>query len=93
MKEFPQIVKNKKTVYTVKQVFLDFIEFDELWRREREKSQIYKGFSCFNCEKKFIDGEKMSVLVTDKRNKVACKKCGEKLLEQALKAKSKEEEI
>ena len=53
MKEFPQIVKNKKTVYTVKQVFLDFIEFDELWRREREKSQIYKGFSCFNYGKKY----------------------------------------
>jgi len=42
---------------------------------------------------KNIDGEKISILVTDKRNKVACKKCGEKLLEQALKAKSKEEEI
>jgi len=42
---------------------------------------------------KNIDGEKISILVTDKRNKVACRKCGEKLLEQALKAKSKEEEI
>ncbi|MCM3452775.1 hypothetical protein M3685_02280 [Heyndrickxia oleronia] len=71
----PQIIKTSSTTYNIKQIGLDFMVFNEDYRRIRGRAK-YKGFNCFSCEKNFVDGEKISLAITDKGNKVLCQSCG-----------------
>lgn len=67
---------NKTINYDILNVIQDFATFNDTWKKIRE-SHDYKGSSCFVCGKKFLDGERISVLFIKKGNKVACKECGE----------------
>ena len=65
---------------------IDMMVFDEVYRRIRGGAR-YKGFQCFNCHHRFIDGEKVSLTITSKGNKVLCHDCAvsfEKELEEAI---------
>lgn len=70
----PQITKTRTSVYNVLQVAVDFLTFDEKYRKIRGGCK-YKGFECYACNKHFQDDEKISLLVTDRGNKTACHKC------------------
>jgi rRNA maturation endonuclease Nob1 len=70
-----QIIKTKTTVYNVTNVAIDFAVFDEHWRRIRGNFK-YKGFECYACNKHFKDGENISVIFTDRGNKLVCRECG-----------------
>lgn len=72
----PEIIKTKTTTYKVIQIGLDFLTFDQSYRRIRSGAR-YKGFQCYACNKKFVDGEKISLAITDKGNKVLCRSCAE----------------
>ncbi len=72
----PEIVKTKTTRYEITNVAIDFLTFDENWRRIR-KNRKYKGSQCYNCYTAFKDGEKMSLVFTNKGNKIVCRGCGE----------------
>jgi len=73
----PQITKTitKTTRYNITQVGIDFMEFNERYRQIRGSSK-YKGFECYSCNKHFEDGEKISLIFTDKGNKTVCHECG-----------------
>lgn len=60
---------------------LDFAAFDETWRRIR-CNRGYKGFECYSCGRHFKDGEKISVIFTNKGNKTVCNKCGTEIIGQ-----------
>ena len=77
----PSITKLKTTVYNISNVSIDMLEFNEHFRNIR-KNYKYKGFSCFNCNKHFLDGDKISVIFTNKGNRTVCKECGEKFKEE-----------
>ncbi len=77
----PVIVKTRTTVYRIQQIALDFITYDEVYRRVRS-SMRHKMFNCHSCGRHFIDGEKLSLIVTDKGNEVTCHECGVKIKEQ-----------
>ncbi len=72
----PEIVKTKTTRYEITNVAIDFLIFNESFRRIRGNRK-YKGFQCYNCNHKFEDGEKMSLIFTNKGNKTVCRKCGD----------------
>lgn len=72
------IIKTKKITYNVQSVIIDYSVFDIIWRTVRARFK-YKGFTCFVCNKEFIDREKISMLLTDKGNKVACNCCAAKI--------------
>ena len=74
----PEIIKTKTTTFKVMHVGLDFMTFDQSYRRIRGGSR-YKGFQCYVCNKKFVDGEKISLAITDKGNKVICDSCAVQL--------------
>lgn len=76
-----QIIKTKTTVYNVTQVGIDFMEFSERYRQIRGKFK-YKGFECYSCNKDFKDGEKISLIITNKGNKTVCRQCGMKFKEE-----------
>jgi transcription elongation factor Elf1 len=57
------------------QIGLDMITFDETYRTIRANHR-YQGFSCYVCNKSFKDGDKISLIITDKGNKVVCHGCG-----------------
>lgn len=71
----PVITKTKTTVYTIAHVLIDMLTFNESYRRIRTNFK-YQGFNCYSCRKKFQDGEKISVIFTDKGNKTVCHECG-----------------
>ncbi len=70
-----EIVKTKTTKYIIQQIALDFMTFDEKFRNIRENYK-YQGFECYACGKHFNNGDKVSVIFTDKGNKVVCHDCG-----------------
>jgi transcription elongation factor Elf1 len=72
----PQIKKTRTTIYTIKQVAMDFFTFNERFREIRQRSEN-KGFKCYACNKPFKDGEKISLIFTDRGNKMVCHTCGE----------------
>jgi len=76
-----EITRTRTTIYKVTQVAVDFLEFSEEFIRIR-KGFKYQGFQCFSCHKKFEMGEKISLFITNKGNKVACQKCGVEAKEQ-----------
>jgi peptide subunit release factor 1 (eRF1) len=76
-----EIVKTRVTRYIVNQVAIDFLIFSESYRRIRGNFR-YKGFECYSCGKHFEDGEKMSLIFTNKGNKVVCHKCGIRFKEE-----------
>ena len=76
-----QITRTKTTTYKVLQVGVDFLEFTERYKEIRQNRK-YHGFQCFICHKKFGIGEKMSLLFTNKGNKMACRDCGMKAREE-----------
>ena len=71
----PEIVRTRTTRYQVTQAAVDFLTFNEVYRRIRGNAR-YKGFSCFNCGKDFEDEEKLGLIITSKGNKVVCRECG-----------------
>jgi len=70
-----EIVKTKTTTYTIKQITLDMLTFNETYRRIRGQSR-HKMFDCHACNKDFKDGDKISLIITDKGNEVVCHECG-----------------
>jgi rRNA maturation endonuclease Nob1 len=72
----PEIVRTRTTRYEITNVEIDFLTFNENFRRVRANRK-YQGFQCFNCNHKFEDGEKMSLIFTNKGNKTVCHKCGD----------------
>jgi len=56
-------------------VLIDMLTFNESYRQIRANYK-YQGFNCYSCRKKFQDGEKISVIFTDKGNKTVCHECG-----------------
>jgi protein-arginine kinase activator protein McsA len=77
----PKITKTKTTVYNISQVGIDMMEFNERYRQIRGNMN-YKGFSCYSCNKHFEDGEKISLIITDKGNRTVCHKCGMKFKDE-----------
>lgn len=73
----PQIIKTKTTIYNITQVAVDFLIFGNRFKEIRNKFK-YKGFECYSCNKPFKDGEKVSLILTDKGNKTVCHECGQK---------------
>lgn len=69
-----KITKTKTTTFNILQVGLDMMTFNESYRRIRGGAR-YKGFQCYACNKKFEDGEKISLAITDKGNKTLCRSC------------------
>jgi len=70
------ITKTTVTHYHINQIALDFLTFDESYRRIREKMKN-KLFNCFSCKRDFVDGEKISlIIIAGSRNKVVCHSCG-----------------
>jgi len=74
---FPQITKTKTTTYVITQVAIDMLTFDEHYRRIRGNFR-YKGFGCYSCGKHFHDGEELSLIFTNKGNRLVCRDCGTK---------------
>lgn len=70
------ITKTKVTTYNVLNVVVDFSVFDERWKSIRGNYK-YKGFECFNCNKHFDIGDKISLIFTDKGNRTICHDCAE----------------
>lgn len=70
----PEIIKGRTTTYKILQVGIDMFVFDESYRRIRGGAK-YKGFQCYACNKKFSDGEKISLAITNKGNKTLCNAC------------------
>lgn len=70
----PKIVKTRTNVYEINAVALGFSVFNETWKRIRG-SHNYKGFECYNCNKSFNDGEEISIIFTNRGNKVVCREC------------------
>ncbi len=60
-----EIAKVRAVKYIIQQIALDFITFDEKYRSIREGHR-YPGFECYACNKSFKDGDKISLIVTDK---------------------------
>lgn len=77
----PEIVKTKTTTFKVLQVGIDFLTFNESYRRIRSNFK-YKGFQCYACDKNFVDGEKISLVITNRGNKVICRSCAKKFSEE-----------
>ena len=77
----PQIVKTRTTTFSITQVAIDFLTFDQKYREIRGGFR-YKGFQCYSCGKHFEDGEKLSLALTDKGNKIVCHECGMKFKEE-----------
>ena len=75
----PKIVKTKVTEYDVTKVFTKqkWCVYDEAWRNIHG-SRKNKKSKCFACNKKFEHGEQMTLLYTDRGNKIVCEPCGEK---------------
>lgn len=70
-----EIIKTKTTKYSIKQIGLDMFTFNEAFRRIRGEMK-YKMFECYVCNKDFKDGDKISLIITDKGNKAVCHDCG-----------------
>lgn len=73
----PEIKKIKRTTYRIYQIGINLFLFNENYRQIRGGAK-YKGFSCFSCNRKFEDGEDISLAVTNKGNKTLCIKCAVK---------------
>lgn len=73
----PHITKVRTTVYNITHVAIDLLTFDEQFREIRNNYR-YKGFECYACNRPFKDGEKISLIFTDKGNKTVCHECGTK---------------
>jgi peptide subunit release factor 1 (eRF1) len=73
----PKITKTKTTTYNIIQVAVDFLVFSERFREIRGNMR-YKGFECYACNKPFKDGEGISLVITDRGNRVVCRECGMK---------------
>lgn len=78
MSEYTHIIR---TTYKVQQIGIDMFTFDDVWRRIRGNSRN-KMFHCHKCKKAFQDGDKISLLITNKGNKAACHNCANKLKEE-----------
>lgn len=74
-------MKTQTTKYQVQQLGIDMFVYDERFRKAREGSR-YKMKSCHKCNKKFNDGEKITLAITNKGNKVLCKSCANFLADQ-----------
>jgi hypothetical protein len=80
---FLEITKVKKTTYKIFQVAVDFFTFNERYKQIRQKFSD-QGFDCFICKRPFKPGEKIGLVVTNKGNKVVCRKCAEKVSKELL---------
>ena len=70
--------KTVTTVFNIRQIGLDMFTYDETFRRIRGNTR-YPMKNCHKCSHSFADGEKISLAIIDKGNKVLCKTCAEKL--------------
>ncbi len=71
-----EITKITSKVLKVKQVGIDFMIFDESFRRIR-KGMRYEGKQCYRCNAIFEDGEKMSLVIFERYpNRLVCHSCG-----------------
>jgi len=70
-----EIIKTRTTKYIIRQIGLDMFTFNEAFRRIRGEMK-YKMFECYVCNKDFKDDDKISLIITDKGNKVVCHGCG-----------------
>lgn len=59
-------------------VGLNMINYDKEFIENRRETRD-KAENCYLCERKFIEGEKASFLLTKNSNKVICSKCAEEL--------------
>lgn len=64
--------KTKTTNYKISSLGIDTFTYDEGFREARRGSR-YRMESCHKCTKKFNDGEKITLAITDKGNKTLCK--------------------
>lgn len=69
-----EIIKTKVTHYKVLRVLIDCMRFDEKFIKIRERFK-YTGFTCFKCDRKHNIGEVVSLIFTDKGNKIVCRDC------------------
>jgi len=70
-----KITKTKTSTYTVTYVVENYSVFDRVWREIREKFK-YQGFSCFICNKRFVEGEHIGlIMLKESSNKVCCNEC------------------
>jgi hypothetical protein len=72
------IQKTTTKSFKVLHVKGDILTFDERYRNIR-KNMKYRGFGCFNCSRKFKDGERFGLIITDKGNKTVCNECVDKI--------------
>lgn len=73
-----EIVKIKRTVYSVVQITLKpFLPFGT-FRETREKLSLSVQRTCFNCSKVFLDTDNVYLGITTKGNKLFCRDCAEK---------------
>lgn len=75
------ITKTTTKHYNIQQIGLDMMCFNESYRRIRGKMKN-KLFSCHSCGRNFLDGEKISLIITDKGNKMVCHQCGVEIKEE-----------
>lgn len=77
-------MKLKKTIpartatFTASQCQIDWIEMTPRFREIRAGARN-KMDKCHWCKHPFADGEKMSLAISDKGNKVLCRSCAEQL--------------
>lgn len=72
-----KIVKTKTTTYDILQAKANLFTFNENFRNMR-RNYKYQGFSCYNCNRNFKDGEKFGLIITNKGNKTVCNSCADK---------------
>ncbi|MDQ7095974.1 hypothetical protein REC12_20475 [Desulfosporosinus sp. PR] len=75
------ITKTTTKTFNILQVELDMLTFDESFRRIRQNFR-YTGFECYKCGRHFLDNEKISLIITDKGNKVVCHDCGSEIKQE-----------
>ena len=75
------ITKTRTTTYNIQQISLDMLTFNESYRRIRGEMK-HKMFDCHSCGKDFKDGDKISLIITDRGNEVVCHDCGIEILKE-----------
>lgn len=83
------ITKTTIKQYKITQIALDFLTFDESYRRIRGNMKN-KLFNCFSCKREFKDGEAISlIIITNSKNKVVCHDCGLEIEKELIEKEGK----
>lgn len=73
-----QIIKHKTETYDVLNVMFDFCKFDEAFRKARQKYHHNKSISCFNCGRRFQEGDTVNVFQLKLGgNQLCCGSCAQ----------------